>query len=58
MGLIRVSLQKIAEQDGGKYEAAVYAAQCNSLKRILSVCSDWEVSLFDSKLGLQWRYLD
>lgn len=35
-------LQKIAEL-GGKYEAAVYAAQCSNLKRMLPLCTDWEV---------------
>ncbi|CAA2972462.1 nuclear pore complex NUP107 [Olea europaea subsp. europaea] len=34
--------EKIAEQDSGKYEAAVYAAQCSNLKRMLPVCTDWE----------------
>ncbi|XP_059456624.1 nuclear pore complex protein NUP107 isoform X1 [Corylus avellana] len=34
--------EKIAEQDGGKYEAAVYAAQCSNLKRLLPICTDWE----------------
>lgn len=34
--------EKIAEQDGGKYESAVYAAQCSNLKRLLPVCTDWE----------------
>ncbi|KAL0424939.1 UNVERIFIED_CONTAM: Nuclear pore complex protein [Sesamum radiatum] len=34
--------EKIAEQDGGKYEGAVYAAQCSNLKRLLPVCTDWE----------------
>ncbi|KAI0493389.1 hypothetical protein KFK09_023505 [Dendrobium nobile] len=34
--------EKIAEQDGGKYEIAVYAAQCSNLKRMLSICEDWE----------------
>lgn len=34
--------EKIAEQDGGKYERAVYAVQCSNLKRILPVCTDWE----------------
>ncbi|KAL8537837.1 hypothetical protein ACS0TY_012827 [Phlomoides rotata] len=34
--------EKIAEHDGGKYESAVYAAQCSNLKRLLSVCTDWE----------------
>lgn len=36
--------EKIAEQDGGKYEAAVFAAQCSNLKRMLPVCSDWEAA--------------
>lgn len=36
-------LKRIADQDGGKYEAAVYAAQCSNLKRILPTCMDWEV---------------
>lgn len=35
-------LQKIAEL-GGKYEAAVYAAQCSNVKRMLPLCTDWEV---------------
>ncbi|CAL5379590.1 unnamed protein product [Camellia sinensis] len=34
--------ERIAEQDGGKYETAVYAAQCSNLKRILPICIDWE----------------
>ncbi|KAG6792237.1 hypothetical protein POTOM_001381 [Populus tomentosa] len=34
--------QKIAEQNGGKYEVAVYAAQCSNLKRILPICTNWE----------------
>lgn len=34
--------EKIAEQDGGKYEMAVYAVQCSNLKRLLPVCTDWE----------------
>ncbi|THG22923.1 hypothetical protein TEA_026970 [Camellia sinensis var. sinensis] len=32
----------LQEQDGGKYETAVYAAQCSNLKRILPICTDWE----------------
>ncbi|KAJ7963320.1 Nuclear pore complex protein [Quillaja saponaria] len=37
------SSEKIAELDGGgKYEAAVYAAQCSNLKRMLPICTDWE----------------
>ncbi|XP_057535635.1 nuclear pore complex protein NUP107 isoform X2 [Amaranthus tricolor] len=34
--------ERIAEQGGGKYEAAVYAAQCSNLKRMLPTCMDWE----------------
>ncbi|KAK4851211.1 hypothetical protein QYF36_013325 [Acer negundo] len=34
--------EKIAEQDGGKYERAVYAAQCSNLKHMLPICTDWE----------------
>ncbi|KAH7547049.1 hypothetical protein FEM48_Zijuj01G0265900 [Ziziphus jujuba var. spinosa] len=34
--------EKIAEQDGGKFEAAVYAAQCSNLQRMLPICTDWE----------------
>ncbi|KAF5952336.1 hypothetical protein HYC85_010280 [Camellia sinensis] len=34
--------ERIAQQDGGKYETAVYAAQCSNLKRILPICTDWE----------------
>ncbi|CAI0419242.1 unnamed protein product [Linum tenue] len=34
--------EKIAEQNGGKYEAGVYAAQCSNLKRMLPICTDWE----------------
>ncbi|XP_057976190.1 nuclear pore complex protein NUP107 [Malania oleifera] len=34
--------EKIAEQDGGKYETAVYAAQCSNLRRMLPICTDWE----------------
>ncbi|KAF7843626.1 nuclear pore complex protein NUP107 [Senna tora] len=35
--------EKIAEL-GGKYEAAVYAAQCSNLKRMLPLCTDWETA--------------
>lgn len=35
--------KKIAEQNGGKYEVAVYASQCSDLKRMLPICTDWEV---------------
>ncbi|KAM7486898.1 hypothetical protein LguiA_002907 [Lonicera macranthoides] len=34
--------KRIAGQDGGKYETAVYAAQCSNLKRILPICTDKE----------------
>ncbi|KDP40670.1 hypothetical protein JCGZ_24669 [Jatropha curcas] len=34
--------EKIAEQNGGKYEVAVYASQCSDLKRMLPICTDWE----------------
>ncbi|KAF3335878.1 nuclear pore complex protein NUP107 [Carex littledalei] len=34
--------EKISEQDGGKYETAVYAVQCSNLKHVLPVCTDWE----------------
>ncbi|XP_057504964.1 nuclear pore complex protein NUP107 [Actinidia eriantha] len=34
--------ERIAEQDGGKYETAAYASQCSNLKRILPICTDWE----------------
>ncbi|GMP40743.1 hypothetical protein CsSME_00011074 [Camellia sinensis var. sinensis] len=34
--------ERIAQQDGGKYETAVYAAQCSNLKRILPICTAWE----------------
>lgn len=34
--------ERIAEQDGGKYETAIFAAQCSNLKRMLLICTDWE----------------
>ncbi|KAJ8755759.1 hypothetical protein K2173_024303 [Erythroxylum novogranatense] len=34
--------EKIAEQNGGKFEIAAYAVQCSNLKRMLPVCTDWE----------------
>jgi len=37
-------VKKIAEQNGGKYEMAVYAAQCGNLKRLLPICTYWEVT--------------
>lgn len=43
MELVFSILKRIADQDGGKYEAAVYATQCSNLKRILPTCMDWEV---------------
>lgn len=37
-----IASEKIAEQESGKYEAAVYASQCSNLKRMLPICTDWE----------------
>ncbi|CAA0382377.1 Nuclear pore protein 84/107 [Arabidopsis thaliana x Arabidopsis arenosa] len=34
--------EKIAEQDGGKHEVAVFATQCSNLNRMLPICTDWE----------------
>ncbi|KAJ8441144.1 hypothetical protein Cgig2_006973 [Carnegiea gigantea] len=34
--------ERISEQGGGKFEAAVYGAQCSNLKRMLRLCTDWE----------------
>lgn len=34
--------EKIAEQEGGKYEAGVYASQCSNLRRMLPICTEWE----------------
>ncbi|CAN8269358.1 unnamed protein product [Cochlearia groenlandica] len=34
--------EKIAEQDDGKHEVAVFATQCSNLNRILPICTDWE----------------
>ncbi|KAI3521334.1 hypothetical protein L1887_10797 [Cichorium endivia] len=34
--------EKIAEQESGKYETAVYAANCSNVKRLLPICTDWE----------------
>ncbi|KAA3455578.1 nuclear pore complex protein NUP107 [Gossypium australe] len=36
--------ERIFEQNGGKYEIAVYAAQCSNLKRMLPICTDWETA--------------
>ncbi|XP_012484825.1 nuclear pore complex protein NUP107 [Gossypium raimondii] len=36
--------ERIFEQNGGKYEIAVYAAQCSNLKRMLPICMDWETA--------------
>ncbi|CAL5330400.1 unnamed protein product [Camellia sinensis] len=41
--------ERIAEQDGGKYETAVYAAKCSNLKRILPICTDWERRYFRTR---------
>uniref|UniRef100_A0A0E0MHL3 Nuclear pore complex protein n=1 Tax=Oryza punctata TaxID=4537 RepID=A0A0E0MHL3_ORYPU len=54
--LCRSAGQKIAEQDGGRYEMAVYALQCSNLKRILPICTDWESACWamtKSWLGVQ-----
>ncbi|KAK9066146.1 hypothetical protein SSX86_013467 [Deinandra increscens subsp. villosa] len=34
--------EKIAEQESGKYETAIYAVSCSNVKRVLPVCTDWE----------------
>ncbi|KAL1212084.1 Nuclear pore complex protein [Cardamine amara subsp. amara] len=34
--------EKIAEQDGGKHEVAVFATRCSNLNRMLPICTDWE----------------
>ncbi|KAL8230247.1 hypothetical protein R6Q57_000025 [Mikania cordata] len=34
--------EKIAEQESGKYETAIYAINCSNVKRILPMCTDWE----------------
>ncbi|PWA96674.1 hypothetical protein CTI12_AA037420 [Artemisia annua] len=31
-----------SEQESGKYETAIYAANCSNVKRILPICTDWE----------------
>ncbi|OMO70586.1 Nuclear pore complex protein [Corchorus capsularis] len=36
--------ERISEQNGGKYEIAVYASQCSNLKRMLPICADWETA--------------
>ncbi|CAL5379580.1 unnamed protein product [Camellia sinensis] len=51
--------ERIAEQDGGKYETVVYAAKCSNLKRILPICADWEcqhVGRWPSH-GLMFRWI-
>lgn len=48
----------MSEQDGGKYEAAVYAAQCSNLKRMLPICTNWEVcTLIDAKTVMLLTFL-
>lgn len=37
-----IASERIAEEEGGKYETAIYASQCSNLKRILPICTDWE----------------
>ncbi|KAL7603921.1 nuclear pore complex protein NUP107 [Lactuca sativa] len=36
--------EKIAEQESGKFETAVYAANCSNVKRVLPICNDWEAA--------------
>ncbi|KAF3792303.1 Nuclear pore complex protein [Nymphaea thermarum] len=52
--------EKVAEQEGGKFEAAVFAIQCSNVKRVLPVCKDWESacwvmtkSWLDSQIDLE-----
>ncbi|KAE8730994.1 NUP107 protein [Hibiscus syriacus] len=48
--------ERIFEQNGGKFEIAVYAAQCSNLKRMLPICTDWETACWamaKSWLGIQ-----
>ncbi|KAL4312621.1 hypothetical protein GQ457_01G021810 [Hibiscus cannabinus] len=35
---------RIFEQNGGKYEIVVYAAQRSNLKRMLPICTNWETA--------------
>ncbi|KAF3437409.1 hypothetical protein FNV43_RR20162 [Rhamnella rubrinervis] len=48
-----LSLKKIAEKDGGKFEAAVYAAHCCNSRRMLPICRDWETTHFSDWLDVQ-----
>nr|XP_043615139.1 nuclear pore complex protein NUP107 isoform X2 [Erigeron canadensis] len=34
--------EKIAEEESGKFEAAIYAVNCSNVNRILPMCTDWE----------------
>ncbi|XP_024516056.1 nuclear pore complex protein NUP107 [Selaginella moellendorffii] len=34
--------EKIASSEGGRYESAVFAAQCGNVNHMLPVCADWE----------------
>lgn len=36
-------MKKIAEQNGGKHEVAIYASNCGNISRMLPICGDWEV---------------
>ncbi|CAN6451397.1 unnamed protein product [Victoria cruziana] len=56
--------EKVAEQEGGKFEAAVFAIQCSNVKRVLPVCKDWESacwammkSWLDSRIDLELAHL-
>ncbi|KAF3438797.1 hypothetical protein FNV43_RR21562 [Rhamnella rubrinervis] len=50
---LQCSLKKIAEKDGGKFEAAVYAAHCCNSWRMLPICRDWETTHFADWLDVQ-----
>lgn len=48
--------EKIFEQRGSKFEAAIYAAQCSNLKHVLPICTNWETACWamaKSWLGVQ-----
>lgn len=35
-------IDRISEQEGGKYKTDVYVAQCSDLKCIFPICTNWE----------------
>lgn len=39
---LRVVIERISEQEGGKYKTDVYVAQCSDLKCIFPICTNWE----------------